>query len=246
MEITATDDNVHPREITRLVTSAEVLGQLVGQFAHDLNNQLAVVLAGVELAARVGDLAKARQLLVGVMEAIERQRVLLEAMADASAACAQPQRVDLHALLDSARAVLEARLGTRRLVLIPDAGDAVVRCDPAFLLDAFAHIVAQAREGGFDGDVTIETSNGPATRHDRGGDRYLILTAGPLFGQTTADLDIDRAFELFSMVDRNGGLGLAQIHDTARRAGGLTTLEHLPQGGLALRLALPLARVDAH
>ena len=246
MEITATDDDVHPHGMTRMVTSAEVLGQLVGQFAHDLNNQLAVVLAGVELAARVGDQAKTRQLLTGVVDAIERQRVLLEAMADASAACAQPQRLDLHAMLDSARAVLEARLGRRRrLVLIPDARDAVVRCDPAFLLDAFAHMVAQAREEGGDGDVTIETSNGPATRHDRGGDRYLILTAGPLFAQGAADLDIHRAFELFSVADRNGGLGLAQIHDTARRAGGVTTLEHLPQGGLALRLALPLARAGA-
>ena len=49
---------------------------------------------------------------------------------------------------------------------------------------------------------------------------------------------------LFSVQGAEGAL--AQIHDTARRAGGLTTLEHLPQGGLALRLALPLARVDAH
>src|SRR5690349_12247872 len=56
----------------------ETLGQLVGQFAHDLNNQLAIALASVELASRLDDRDKVRQLLVRAVEAIERQRVLLE------------------------------------------------------------------------------------------------------------------------------------------------------------------------
>ena len=222
-----------------LVASAETLGQLVGQFAHDINNQLAVVLAGVELAARVDDRAKARELLAGAVAAIERQRALLDAMANASAGCAHPQRVDVHALLKSARSVLEQRLGSTRLTIDPLARDAIVFCDPTFLLDAFAHIVAQMRREEPGATLTIETGNGPSTRHDRDMHGHLVLVARPAGVDATASRD--HAFALFSEADRSGGLGLAQISDTARRAGGNATLEQMPQGGLALRLALPLA-----
>lgn len=239
MDTAATRQGVHGNGSSQpLVASAETLGQLVGQFAHDINNQLAVVLAGVELAARVDDRAKARELLAGAVAAIERQRVLLDAMANASAGCAHPQRVDVHGVLKSARAVLEARLGATRLTIEPLARDAFVFCDPTFLLDAFAHIVAQVRQDEPGTTLTIETSNGPSTRHDREGQGCLVLVARP--AGVNASAGSDHAFALFSASDRSGGLGLAQINDTARRAGGNATLEPMPQGGLALRLALPL------
>ncbi|WP_395681195.1 hypothetical protein [Dokdonella sp.] len=222
-----------------LVASAETLGQLVGQFAHDINNQLAVVLASVELAARVDDRTKARELLAGAVAAIERQRVLLEAMATASAACASPQRIDVHALLKSARSVLEGRLGATTLTVEPLARDAIVLCDPTFLLDAFAHMVAQAHCDQPGDALTIETSNGPSTRHDRERQDHLVLIARP--SGVNAPESPEHAFALFSESDRSGGLGLAQISDTARRAGGNATLERMAHGGLALRLALPLA-----
>jgi hypothetical protein len=240
MDSAVTKQTAHDRTSSLpLVASAETLGQLVGQFAHDLNNQLAVVLAGVELAARVEDRMKARELLAGAVAAIERQRVLLDAMARASAACARPQRVDVHAVLKSARAVLETRLGATRLTVDPLARDAVVFCDPTFLLDAFAHIVAQVRREEAGTLLAIETSNGPSTRHDREGQDHLVLVARPAGVDATASSD--HAFALFSESDRSGGLGLAQISDTARRAGGNATLEQMAHGGLALRLALPLA-----
>lgn len=240
MDTVTTKQPLHDRvSPPPLVASAETLGQLAGQFAHDINNQLAVVLAGVELAARVEDREKARELLAGAVAAIERQRILLDAMATASSVCAHPQRVDVHAVLKSARTVLEGRLGATRLAVEPLARDAVVFCDPTFLLDAFAHMVAQVRREEPGNVLTIETSNGPSTRHDREGQDHLVLVARPAGVNATASSD--HAFALFSESDRSGGLGLAQINDTARRAGGNASLERMAQGGLALRLALPLA-----
>lgn len=210
------------------IPRVETLGQLVGQFAHDLNNQLAIALASVELAARLDDLDKVRQLLARAGDAIERQRVLLEAMANASAASARPEACDVHALLEDARARLPARI-----VLKPAAADAVVLCDRAFLCDAFSHLLAHGAEHDV---LTIETSNGPASRHD--GSISLVLVVTPL---APPDRGVDRAFAPFGSADGIGGLGLAQVHDTVRRIGGRADFEPRAGEAFGLRLVLPLA-----
>ncbi|MGN6519505.1 MAG: hypothetical protein ACTHK2_08800 [Dokdonella sp.] len=207
----------------------ETLGQLVGQFAHDLNNQLAVALASVELASRLDDGDKVRQLLGRAIEAIERQRVLLEAMANASAASARPEACDVHALLEEARLELQARLVLRRT-----ATDATVLCDRAFLRDALAHLLAHA--GQCDA-LTIETSNGPASRDGAGS---LVLVVAPVPPPVRG---ADRAFAAFGGPDMGAGLGLAQVHDTVRRIGGRADFEPLAGGAFGLRLVLPLATV---
>lgn len=210
----------------------ETLGQLVGQFAHDLNNQLAIALASVELASRLDDRDKARQLLARAVEAIERQRVLLEAMANASAASARPEACDVHALLEAERPRLQASLAPVRLVLKPAAADATVLCDRAFLRDALLHLLAHSGAGEL---LTIETSN--ASAQDRRV-ASLVLVVTPM---EPPESGFDRAFTPFSSADRCGGLGLAQIHDTARRVGGRVDFEPLAGDVVGLRLVLPLA-----
>jgi signal transduction histidine kinase len=206
----------------------ETLGQLVGQFAHDLNNQLAIALASVELASRLDDRDKVRQLLARAVEAIERQRILLEAMANASAASARPEACDVHALLEDVRMRLPARI-----VLKPAAADATVLCDRAFLCDALLHLLAQ---GGTHDVLTIETSNGPASRLDAS--TALVLVVTPL---EPPERGADRAFAPFGGTDGVGGLGLAQVHDTVRRIGGRADFEPGVGEMSGLRLVLPLA-----
>lgn len=209
------------------VPRVETLGQLVGQFAHDLNNQLAIALASVELASRLDDRDKVRQLLSRAIDAIERQRALLEAMANASAACARPEACDVHALLED--------VGTRlpsRFVLKRSAADATVVCDRAFLCDALAHLLAHSASGDA---LTIETSNGPASRLD--GVASLVLVVAPM---APPDRGPERAFAPFGGAD-GGGLGLAQIHDTVRRTGGRADFQALPGEVFGLRIELPLA-----
>ncbi len=206
----------------------ETLGQLVGQFAHDLNNQLAIALASVELASRLDDRDKVRQLLMRAVEAIERQRVLLEAMANASAASARPEACDVHALLEDARLRLPARI-----VVKPAAADAIVLCDRAFLCEALSHLLAQA---GVHDVLTIETSNGPASRLD--GSTALVLVVTPL---ALPERGAERAFAPFGGTDAVCGLGLAQVHDTVRRIGGRADFESRAGEVSGLRLVLPLA-----
>lgn len=214
---------------TTNVPRVETLGQLLGQFAHDLNNHLAIALASVELASRVDDRDKARQLLARAVEAIERQRVLLEAMANASAASARPEACDVHALIDEARARVP-----RRLVLKAAAADARVTCDRAFMHEALSHLCTHA---GGSGALTIETSNGAASPSGHGAS--LIVVVAPV---RPPDHAAERAFAPFGDADDDGrGLGLAQIHDTVRRIGGRADFEPLAGGAFGLRLVLPLA-----
>ncbi|HEY6943118.1 hypothetical protein [Dokdonella sp.] len=213
---------------TKNAPRVETLGQLVGQFAHDLNNQLAIALASVELATRVDDRDKARQLLTRAVEAIERQRVLLEAMANASAASARPEVCDVHALLE------EARMRTPgRIVVKPAAADARVLCDRAFLRDALAHLCGH--EPG-DGVLTIETSNGFARPSGRGAS--LVLLVAPVMPPGRV---AERAFAPFGDEDNERRLGFAQIHDTVRRIGGRADFEPFTDEACGLRLVLPLA-----
>ncbi|HEU4665135.1 MAG TPA: hypothetical protein VFS55_13995 [Dokdonella sp.] len=207
---------------------AETLGQLLGQFAHDLNNHLAIALASVELAARVDDRDKARQLLARAIEAIERQRVLLEAMANASAATARPEACDVHALIDEVRTRMPGRL-----VLKVAAADARVMCDRAFLHDALTHLCTHAADSSA---LTIETSNGATSPSGHGAS--LVVVVAPV---TPPNHAAERAFAPFGDADDGRGLGLAQIHDTVRRIGGRADFEPQAGGAFGLRLVLPLA-----
>jgi signal transduction histidine kinase len=223
--------------------SAETLGQLAGQIAHDLNNLLATALIGVELAAQVdGDAPRVRKLLAGAAEAIARQRDLTTAMALAAQACAQPVLLDLHAFVEARRDELGRALGAAELELRLDAQHARIRCDARFLHAALLHLACNAGASmPHGGRLLLATHNRDARSGETAGRRFVQLTAVDS-GQGMTDEVSRRAFDLFFSTRAGGcGLGLAQVRDTARRAGGSATLESAPGQGTAISLGFPLA-----
>jgi len=230
------------RDTARHAPSAETLGQLVGQMAHDLNNLVATALIGVELAASEPGTPRSRELLAGVMDAIRRQQALALAMGRIAKAVERPLAFDLHALIDSTAAELRAILGSARLELRLDAGDARIVADPRFVRTALCNLVRHAGATRPEGGTVLLQTAVHVVR--RGGDerRYVRLGAAGAGHEGTGD---GRGFELFAPTPGDpDGLLLTQARDAARRAGGSAALVASAAGGLVVTLDFPLAPRD--
>lgn len=230
--------NDSEREPAAPAVSAQTLGQLGGQIAHDFNNILAVTLTSVEMAMRIGDPAKANVFLANALKVIARGRTLTDRLAAAAHACEAPVAFDVHELIarfGAADASLAIELGAPR---------SVVRCDPRFLEQALVGLVGNAREATANRRApTIATRNatGAEVRAESGRD-YLVIAVSDT-GEGMSDETRNQAFDLFFSTrgqDANRGIGLAQARDTARRTGGIASIESRVGEGTTVTLAIPL------
>lgn len=221
--------------------AAEMLGQLVGQFAHDLNNLLATTLIGVELTAQISTDPRAAHLLAGAIESIQRQQQLISAMARAAQACEQAEEIDVHALIEACGDDLRQAVAPCGFELRLDAADARIRCDARFLRTALLHLAANARASmAHGGRLLLATGTRDARSSEPVSRAFLLLTASDA-GHGMSDDVRRRAFDaFFSSREGAGGLGLTQVRDTVLRAGGSVTLETTPGQGTSIQLAFPL------
>jgi signal transduction histidine kinase len=217
----------------------ETLGQLVGQLAHDFNNLLAAALVGVELATEGSD-GRSQALLTSTLDTLGRQRELTDAMSRAARACVESQVVDLHALLEDCRDTLEAAVSPLGLDYRLEAHAAAVCCDATFVQRALLHIANNARAaGGEGGTLRIETRNEPA-RDGIGSENGRLVLSARDDGAGMAEPVRARAFDLFYTTHGAPGLGLPQVRDTMRRAGGTALLESREGQGTCVQLSFPL------
>jgi signal transduction histidine kinase len=230
----------------RAAVSAETLGQLGAQFAHDFNNVLAVVLTSVEMAMRIGDPAKANVFLANALKVITRGRTLTDRLAAASYAAEAPVDLDAHRAIEHvvAQAAQTAPAGVR-IVTVPGASRSTIRIDARFFAEALRNLVANAVDAiGGDGTVTVSTRNaaGADIRAEAGRD-YLVIAVRDT-GQGMSEELRHQAFDLFfttSAAEAQRGLGLSQTKDAVRRAGGSASIESTPGQGAIVTLAIPLA-----
>lgn len=222
----------------RTALCVETLGQLVGQFAHDLNNLLATALVGVELAAQSDGDARVQELLASVIEAIQRQQALTTAMARAAQSCEHAASVDAHALIEACSDEMRVVLGVATLELQLDAANSRIRCDPGFFRVALLHMAANARASMPNGGrLLLATRN--RTPPGTGAGQLLLSAVDSGSGMSE---DVRRqAFDVFFSTRGGAGLGLAQVRDTVRRSGGSVVLDTVPGQGTAITLVLPLS-----
>ena len=226
--------------------SAETLGQLGAQFAHDFNNVLAVVLTSVEMAMRVGDSAKANVFLTNALKIIARGRTLTDRLAAASYASEAPVRLDARAVIERvvAQAVESAPAGTK-ITSALDAGRSTIRIDARFFETALRNVIENAIAAvGGTGTITVSTRNvaGADIRAEAG--REYLLVAVRDTGRGIADDVRHQVFDLFFTTgagEAQRGIGLTQAKDTVRRAGGVATIESTAGQGTTVTLAIPLA-----
>jgi signal transduction histidine kinase len=224
--------------------SAATLGQLGAQIAHDFNNILAVALTSVEMAMRIGDLAKANVFLGNAVKVISRGRTLTDRLAAASYATESMSPVDVHALLS--RLGRETAIESTRVRMLAELGaeQSIVKADADFLEEALRNVLANARDAiAGEGTLTVSTRNLPGTEvRGEAGRNYLVIAVKDTGGGMSDDVRL-QAFELFfstKPVEAGRGLGLSQIKDAVRRAGGVVTIDSTVGEGTTVTFAIPL------
>lgn len=233
-------------EARRDLTSKErlaALGQLSGTIAHELGNPLNTISGHVQLLAR--DPASPPAVRTG-LEIVEREVKRMTSsirrfLDSARALAAEPEEVDLAALVDEVLALsipaeARARLTVQRAIA-PDA--ARVRADPTLVRHVLGNLVANAVDampGG--GALTVRAA--------RAQDALSIAVADT--GAGIGAEERKRVFEPFYTTKPRGkgtGLGLAISREIATALRGRIELESTPGQGSTFTLVFPEAAEPA-
>jgi signal transduction histidine kinase len=241
----------------------QAVGQLAGGIAHDFNNMLATVLGSLELMERrVGqspqtwtekDVERLRTLIQRATGAVQRGAQLTSGLL----AFSRRQRVaakptDLNRLIDDLVTLATSTLG-RRIKLTTELSEAPwpALVDPSQVEAALLNLCLNARDAMPDGGtLTIRTSNVTISAGGLGDDlppgRYVCISVADTGSGMTPEVQ-RRAFDPFFTTKgtAGSGLGLSQVHQMVRQAGGSVRIRSAPGQGTEVTLLLPRAAAEA-
>lgn len=217
----------------------EIVGRVAAGVAHDLNNQLTVLLAGIEAMSDPSPtLREAAQKDMAIAAegaaALTRQLHLFSRTGSAT-----PSHFDLNQLVRRMERVLPRVLGVDVGVRItPSAEPAVVHADESRIEQAVLNLSINARDampGG--GQLGIAVG---AVGSDRGSWRLSVSDTGTGIDEA-ARPHIFEAFFTTKPPGRGTGLGLAMVQRVAEDAGGRVSFETEVGRGTTFHIDLPRA-----
>ena len=231
----------------------EVVGQLTGGIAHDVNNMIQAVSGGLTLVER--------RIAAGRFEEIghfvdEMRRALNSAAGQTNRMLAfsrrqalQPERVEPDQLIGGMRELLQRAIGPEiQLRLELGNGKWDVICDAHQLEGALMNLAINARDAMPEGgELTISASARKLTASDlcdqeqaNPGDYVEIVVADSGVGMAPDVLS--RAVEPFFTTKPTGqgtGLGLSQVYGFVRRSGGFLRMESEEGRGTRVCICMP-------
>jgi PAS domain S-box-containing protein len=224
----------------------EALGQLTGGVAHDFNNVLQVVTAGISLAEKLppGD-AKLGRILAEMRNATLRAAQLTsQLLAFSRRAPLRPERIDTGEVLQQALELVRRSLPVRiRLEVALEAGLWPLRVDVAHFEMAVLNVAVNARdamEG--EGELRVTARNVTLAGQPQGlSGRFVAVGLRDTGAGIPAEI-LSRVFEPFfttKPVGKGTGLGLSQVHGFAQQAGGGVAVETAVGVGTEITLYLP-------
>jgi signal transduction histidine kinase/CheY-like chemotaxis protein len=233
----------------RQVQKMEAIGQLTGGIAHDFNNMLAVVIGGLELAARQ---LKARgpdvaRHIDSAMEGANRAAALtrrLLAFSREEGLRAEP--IEPATLVAGMSDLLDRTIGDTITVKVEDDGRGwATRADTLQLENVLLNLAVNARDAmGGRGTLSIATAGRTLEEGEIGncaaGEYVTIAVTDTGCGMTPET--VERVFEPFfttKPVGQGTGLGLSQAFAFARQAEGEIAIESSPGSGTTVTLFLP-------
>lgn len=225
----------------------ELMGQLAGGVAHDLNNQLQVIRGSAELIEQDGtDPAfvqeRAEAIVTTARESAEHVRRLL---AFARKGNYRREEVPVDRLAGDLARLLTGTFEARIKVETDlGAAGAVVRGDPVQLQEALAGVAFNARDAmADDGVLRIATDREPPPVGPDRADAGWVHVAIADTGCGIAPEDLERVFEpYFTRKEGGTGLGLSACHGIVSNHGGVVTLESVVGEGTTVHIFLPVER----
>nr|HEX4316054.1 response regulator [Kofleriaceae bacterium] len=230
----------HVEAQLRQAQKMEVVGRLAGGVAHDFNNVLTVIMSYVSLVLAQRDLPpRVRDDLRHVTAAADRACGLTRQLLSFSRHQVADVRVlDLNAVLDDARNLLERLLGEDIELRIAAQFELPrVRADAGGIGQILMNLAVNARDAmPRGGTLSFETSDVP-----RAGSRFVRLVVRDS-GSGMDDATRARIFEPFfttKPADRGTGLGLSVVHDIVQQHGGAIEVASELGAGTAFSIYLP-------
>jgi PAS domain S-box-containing protein len=237
----------------------EGVGRLAGGVAHEANNQMSVVICAADFILARPNLDPAiRADAEYIRRAAERTAaVTAQLLAFSRRQVLRPRVVDLNALVEKFRPVLERTLGEDCAVVLrlaPALGQ--VRADPGQLEQVLLNLALNARDamprgGALSVDTTEVTFGAGASTAAHGvvvrPGRYAMLAVS----DTGCGMDPDtlaHAFEPFFTtkgVGQGTGLGLSTVYGIVKQSGGYLWAYSEPGQGTTLKVYLPVSETEA-
>jgi PAS domain S-box-containing protein len=225
----------------------DAIGRLAGGVAHDFNNLLTAIVGhaellqdqlpkGSEASLDLGEIEKAAERAAGLTQqllAFSRRQVL------------QPQTLDLDAVIDGMRRMLQRLIGEDVKLSFRPGGASWVRADPSQMEQVILNLVVNARDAmPTGGHITVETTakaidDIAAHRIGAAPGAYVVLTVRDT-GHGMDEATQARVFEPFFTTRKEGtGLGLSTVYGVVRQSGGWIGVESTPGAGTLFTIHLP-------
>lgn len=237
-------------ELTR-AQRLEVLDQVAGGLAHELNNLIMIMLSHLEIVKKATrtDAEPVR----GSLDAIQKAGSQASLLADKLLAFGRqqrlvPQTLRLDSVVIDVIQMLRPLLGVTIELVTDLAQTGQVEVDPGKMQQVLINLALNARDAmPAGGRLTIRTSDisvsaaesGPHARVKPG--PYVVLEVTDT-GTGMSEATLDHIFQPFFTTKRVGqgtGLGLAMVHGIIRQSGGLILVESQPRVGSTFRVYLP-------
>jgi PAS domain S-box-containing protein len=234
----------------------EAVGQLAGGIAHDFNNLMTVVLGQVDMVRKRWNDPALADRLAEIGKAGERAATLTrQLLAFSRRQLLQPAVVDLGAVLEDVRAILDRLIGDNYLLEISsEEGLWPVLADPSQIGQVVVNLVVNARDALPDGG-TIRISTGNVTQAEAAdgspgeippGDYVRLAVRDDGVGMDEATKA--RLFEPFfttKEVGKGTGLGLSTVYGIVMQSGGHIRIDSEPGAGTTVEILLPRTEGEA-
>jgi two-component system cell cycle sensor histidine kinase/response regulator CckA len=232
----------------------DAVGKLAGGVAHEVNNQMTVVLGASSFLLRRPDLPTwAREELGQIREAASRSAAVTgQLLAFGRRQVLRLEPLDLNEVIRDVETVLGRSVGAAvRVETSLAAQPAWVQADRGQMIQSLLNLAFNARDAMPEGgSLRIETGVAElraGNRADNGAEAtpgsYVTLRVSDTgVGMNSATLR--RAFEPFfttKPVGQGTGLGLSTVYGIVRQSGGYVSAESAPGAGAAFTIYLPNA-----
>jgi len=220
------------------------LGQLTGGVAHDVNNDLGVIIGSAEMILeRAASGSREETLSARILSSVQRSRDLIRRMlAFSRQAQIAPEPLELAGFLKSFIDTLGRTLGTHIQARVDVADPAAaywVNLDRSMLESCLINLSVNARDAMPSGGVlTLSLATEPGKEGEA--DTVLLTVADSGTGMSEAVQR--RIFEPFFTTKPTGsgtGLGLAMVYGFVQQSGGMIDVESRPGAGTRFLLRFP-------